>query len=141
MLSTRIFHYIAENPDLDPICQLEDGFKLRLCAILFEARSFRNQVTFPPNMSNVLSTCEKKTISIIGTWIVTGFLNKYVRPSWGKIFEEWVIGCRAIKRTGDNEIYYVSRGTWFNSIFMYKDVDNKNLSTYNYFYNVSVAND
>jgi len=131
----------AENPDLDPVCQLEDGFKLRLCTILFAAPEFENKITFLPIMKNVLPKGQKKQISVIGTPFVTNFLDRYLRPSWGRIFEEWVMRCYATKNSGDPVIYYVSRGTYFNTIFVYTDAGNKNLSAYNYFYNVSVVDE
>ena len=125
---------------MDPICNLESDFKLRLCSVVFGASEFRDKVVYLPVMKSVLAQCQKKAITVISAEPVTRFLDRFVRPSWGRIWEEWVMGCYAIDRaTRGFVVYYISRGTWDNTIFVYTDGGNKNLSAYNYFYNVSVA--
>jgi len=60
----------------------------------------------------------------------------------GRIFEEWVIGCKALTKENNPIIYYVSRGNIQNSIFVYTENDSDldpPLTIYNYFNNSTVV--
>lgn len=136
---------VIRSENKDPICQLTASEKLRLCASIFSSTVFKGKVKFLPTIENVQLECEKKQISFTADVAspppLMARLTQWERRESGKkIYEESMIGCRAVLKSNNYKMtYLLSQGNYDNSVFVYTyKFSDRRVFVYNYFNNTSV---
>jgi hypothetical protein len=123
------------------MCSLPNTDKVRLCASVFGASIFeRNHITFSPETENIEPDCQRRLVKI-HTPVFAPLVRIVGRMVFNphKLYDEWVIGCEGTPEKGPRVTFYVARGTHHNTIFVFTEAsDDKRLSVYSFFNNVSV---
>ena len=105
--------FVVEKAEDDPICQLSDLEKLRLCTVLFSSARYRGRVKFIPTLDSVDVNCEKREIRF--------FIDVHRHHVNDTFYHEWMIACKGITlKSGKWIDLYVSRGYGPNRIFVYR---------------------
>ena len=129
--------------------------KLRLCSSFFSATSVKwfnreeplfkkDEVKFKPVENQGQTSCETKLVSFatLGSGTIGGWFTKVALHFFEgyKSSYDRMIACTGTTREGNEIVYYLSRGTSNNDMFVFVDNYQDGIVTpFNFFMNVSVV--
>jgi hypothetical protein len=103
----------------------------------------RDEVMFKPVENEEQYKCVSKSVSLatpgsgtFGSWFTKMALKFFGGYHWSY---DRMIACAGSTRDGNEVVYYVSRGTGNNDIFVFTGNRDRSVTLYNFFMNVSVV--